>query len=103
MRVQQRVERGSPFRFDSDHCPSESDISDFEELAYIWWIAAEQRAGKEIEWDRAKCFAALERIAQLAEEMVERLLGPKALADGAVAFHGRAKFDDIGGLKAKGK
>ena len=69
-----------------ERCLSDTNIGDFEELFYIWSLAATPRAGSDIEWDRDKCLAALERVARLAEDLAERLLGPKALADGGLTF-----------------
>jgi hypothetical protein len=65
------------------------------ELAYIWEIATTQRCGNEIEWDRAKCFAALEKIAQFAERLAENLITSNEGRDGGTKLGDMLTIPDL--------
>lgn len=63
-----------------EKCLSQADIGSMKELVYIWNIAsAAQLHGKGLDWDKAKCVAALSDIANYAERLAERLFGEDVL------------------------
>jgi hypothetical protein len=59
--------------------------TDFSDLYYIWEIANRPQLYDDIEWDQAKCLAALKKIAQFAESLANDLIGPDKLL--AMAEH----------------
>jgi hypothetical protein len=66
---------------DSMRCLERCLATDVKDLYYIWEIANRPERYDHIEWDQAKCLAALKRIAQFSESLANDLIDPDKLLE----------------------